>query len=84
MKNRLGNLGVVVFAIVRDNVMKIRGRWRMGMARRDKGIGGGTSRVREGMGGGLGGGGEGDWQKGQGVKQWNGGDMGGWVGLIKT
>ena len=57
MKNRLGNLGVVVFAIVRDNVVKIRGRWRMGMARRDKGIGGGTSRVREGMGGGLGRGG---------------------------
>ena len=52
MKNKLGNLGVVVFATVRDNVVKIRGRWRMGMARRDKGIGDGTNRVREGGGGG--------------------------------
>ena len=50
MKNKLGNLGVVVFATVRDNVVKIRGRWRMGMARRDKGIGSGTSGMREGMG----------------------------------
>ena len=66
MKNRLGNLGVVVFAIVRDNVVKIRGRWRMGMARRDKGIGGGTSRVREGMGGGLGRGGGETGRKGKG------------------
>ena len=47
------------------------------MARRDKGIGGGTSRVREGMGGGFGG----DQQKGKGVKQWNGGDMG-WMGGV--
>ena len=46
MKNRLGNLGVVVFAIVRDNVVKIRGRWRMGMARRDKGVKGGINGER--------------------------------------
>ena len=44
----------------------------MGMARRDKGIGDGTNRVREGS---VGGGG-GDQQRGKGVKWWNGGDMG--------
>ena len=42
----------------------------MGMARRDKGIGDGTNRVREGGGGG------GNQQRGKGVKWWNGGDMG--------
>ena len=40
------------------------------MARRDKGIGDGTNRVREGGGGG------GNQQRGKGVKWWNGGDMG--------
>ena len=39
------------------------------MARRDKGIGDGTNRVREGGGGG-------NQQRGKGVKWWNGGDMG--------
>ena len=27
MKNKPGKLGVVVFATVKDNVVKIRGRW---------------------------------------------------------
>ena len=41
------------------------------MSRRDKGIGDGTNRVREGRGGGGG-----NQQRGKGVKWWNGGDMG--------
>ena len=27
MKNKLGKLGVVVFATIKDNTVKIRGRW---------------------------------------------------------